>query len=129
MDNSIWYKSVNTRLDSDLLNHNPQTYQIILRTFLDGYCLTFLERLVIKLYNNLIDNSRIPIWWCCSRIQNNICRTIFPKTISSRIGNDLNSETIGSFRFLGGGHFPNFIKSRPNMTNATLREVWPWHLR
>ena len=26
-------------------------------------------------------------------------------------------------------NFLNFIRTRPNMTYVTLREVWPWHLR
>ena len=31
------------------------------------------------------------------------------------------------FVFSGVFDFLNFMKKRQNLTNATLREVWPWH--
>ena len=52
------------------------------------------------------------------------------------IGNDLNSENTwvlwrSSFLFSWWSilKFLNFIKTRLNRTNATLRETWPWNMR
>ena len=76
-------------------------------------------------------NFRILIWCRQLNIQNNISTINF----AHRSGNDLfrqNTKFYGDRVFLSRWRlfgFLNFMKVRPNLIKATLREVWPWHLR